>query len=372
MKIGILTLHSGANYGGTLQCLALYKILQAMGHEAEVIDYIPKKVAPLYRRVLYNLTCCRDLKDVRTFIKKRKLDTRSHHKNLSSELVQVFDEFRGKWIKFSPLLTDEDISYVNDRYDCIVVGSDQVWSSFLREPLVYFGEWAPQYKGNLISYAACSFSYKYPLIRKWKLKRLLDRFQHISVRDCVTQTLVKEISNRNATVVLDPTFMYDFSCLDIHKQVLSYPYILTYVLGKETAVGNKSVLEGIRNQYGEHCKVVAVTNYAEDVSYADVTIHNANPEQWIRLIHNALFLFTDSFHGCVFAIKACVPFLGYYEEENRASRLLELKETFSLDNRIQKGDSIVLVSTLFEKCDFLSKPGYSKFYSDSLKYIDKI
>ena len=39
-KIGLLTLHFGANYGGTLQCIALYKILKGYGHEVDVIDWL--------------------------------------------------------------------------------------------------------------------------------------------------------------------------------------------------------------------------------------------------------------------------------------------------------------------------------------------
>ena len=52
MKIGILTLHYGANYGGTLQCLALYNILKRAGNEVEVIDFQPRVVAPFYLRIL--------------------------------------------------------------------------------------------------------------------------------------------------------------------------------------------------------------------------------------------------------------------------------------------------------------------------------
>lgn len=38
MKIGILTLQYGANYGGTLQCYALYKTLFDLGYDVEVIN----------------------------------------------------------------------------------------------------------------------------------------------------------------------------------------------------------------------------------------------------------------------------------------------------------------------------------------------
>ena len=45
MRIGILTFHSQLNYGGVLQCWALKKALEDMGHEAVVLD-IDRKVNP--------------------------------------------------------------------------------------------------------------------------------------------------------------------------------------------------------------------------------------------------------------------------------------------------------------------------------------
>ena len=39
MKIGILTFHSQLNYGGVLQCWALKKALEDMGHETVVVAW---------------------------------------------------------------------------------------------------------------------------------------------------------------------------------------------------------------------------------------------------------------------------------------------------------------------------------------------
>ena len=39
MKIGILTFHNGTNYGGFLQCFAMYRFLKDIGHNVSVIDF---------------------------------------------------------------------------------------------------------------------------------------------------------------------------------------------------------------------------------------------------------------------------------------------------------------------------------------------
>lgn len=372
MKIGILTLQSGANYGGSLQCIALYKVLQSLGHEVEVINFIPHKTAPLLKRIVYNLTCCRNLKDFKYVLTKRLIG-RTNNLSINVQLIDVFNEFRAKWLKCSPLVDEDSIASLNSKYDCIVVGSDQVWSSFLRTPLTYYGEWEPSYKGKFVSYAACASSYKYPFIRNVKLRKLLEAFSSISVRDEVTSKLVKSISNKNALKVLDPTFMYDFSCFNLQESNNQYgKYILVYVLGEQIRGGNESVIKKLIELYGNACKVIAVTNYTENVKYADITIHNASPDQWINLISNAAFFLTDSFHGCVFAIKSQTPFLGYYIEEGRASRLLELKDTFSLGKRIQKGETINMDNSLIIKTDYLHNSVYTKLYTDSAKYLQSI
>lgn len=40
-KIGILTFHYSNNYGGVLQCYALYSYLKSKNKNVEIINYIP-------------------------------------------------------------------------------------------------------------------------------------------------------------------------------------------------------------------------------------------------------------------------------------------------------------------------------------------
>ena len=41
MNIGILTYHFGTNFGGQLQCYALMRTLENLGHKVCVVNYVP-------------------------------------------------------------------------------------------------------------------------------------------------------------------------------------------------------------------------------------------------------------------------------------------------------------------------------------------
>lgn len=331
MKIGILTLHFGANYGGTLQCISLFNILKNMGNEVEVIDFRPHMVCSLPIRLLYKLFSIRSVNDVKNLIchLEHKKD-----KVLNNKLLPVFDKFRKTELKLSESCDEVSISRIAESYDLIIVGSDQVWSSTVRNKLTYMGDWSPSFKGQLYSYAACATILKYPYIRKRKITKLLDNFEFISVRDECSKAFVEQFINKNnIRVHLDPTLLYSFEKM-IPSTTSTEKYILVYVLGKEIVGGNITAISRIKDIVGNDIKTLAVTIYDEDVNYVDETIKTASPAEWMWYIKNAQFIFTDSFHGEVFSIKFNKDFYVYYVEENRASRIKTLSKMFNVEDRM--------------------------------------
>lgn len=330
MKIGILTLQYGTNYGGTLQCYALYKTLSALGHEVEVINFIPAIVAPVYKRLLYNLSMCRSFQDISNFLKR--LRKPKNCKQPNNKLIEAFGLFRTEHMRMTEVVDENSIAGLNGRYDAIVVGSDQVWSSMVRSHLTYFGEWYPKFCGKLVSYAACSYTDKYPLVRKRKLKALVNRFSAISVRDNMTRSLISQFYDSQVSLVADPTFLYDFS-LFVTSPLINEPYIFLYVLGSDIEGGNDIAVSMLKEKLSVG-KVVAVTSDNTDIPYADITYKEMSPEGWVNLIANASCVFTDSFHGAVFSLKFKRRFVAYYSDFTRASRLIDLQNKFCLNKNI--------------------------------------
>lgn len=106
MRIGILTFHWAQNYGAVLQCYALKRKLEELGHDVFVIDRLPRYrgvLRALYHRVSYKhyLSWIKFSRFNRVYLMPK---TRAYH---SSESL-----FR----KFS-----------KEQLDVVVVGSDQLW-----------------------------------------------------------------------------------------------------------------------------------------------------------------------------------------------------------------------------------------------------
>lgn len=365
MKIGILTLHSGANYGGTLQCLALYKILQTMGHDVEVVDFKPQFACSLVKRILYNVSSVRSFKELYSILKHK---SETANQKINKELCAIFDTYRKTRISFSTACNELSISDIAMAYDVIIVGSDQVWASTVRSHLSYMGDWTPPFRGHLYSYAACATKIRYPILRKRKIIRLLNKFSGISVRDEYSKKFVEQFVPQNRIRIdLDPTLLYNFDNMCSSKSSQE-KYILVYVLGKEISGGNEEAIKRIKNMMDCDMKVIAITIYDEEVRYADKTIKNATPEDWMWYIKNAQFIFTDSFHGEVFSIKFKKNFYVYYVEENRSSRIKALSQMFHMENRM-------ITSVEGIKSDFKYKiymEDFEKLKESSLSYLESI
>ncbi|MCP9612686.1 polysaccharide pyruvyl transferase family protein [Coprobacter tertius] len=338
-KIGILTFQSGNNYGGILQCYALQNIVKSLGYEVEVINYIQpgvpafKKIAPLIKSSASVSDFIYKMRDLFSVFFSRGYSESELQTERKKAILKEFDHFRNTYLNLSPVVTPETIGTYARRYDVIIVGSDQVWTP-LYGNTVYFLDWFPEFQGKRISYAACSAHSSVRKFRRRKLKSSLDKFQAISVRDHTTARLVENITGSVPEIVQDPTQLYDFREF-VNR--IEKPYILTYILGSEIDGGHELSIRKIKDKTGD-MEVIAIVIpgcFSDIKSVADQVIYEASPEEWVNLIANASFVYTDSFHGVLFSLKFKKPFLAYYKDVIRASRLLDLKERYRLNNIVQ-------------------------------------
>lgn len=330
MKVAILTLCNGANYGGTLQCYALSQVIKSMGHEATVLAYTPSAVAPIWKKFAWNVSCCRNFTDFKRLYARVRNPSVVQVPRVDSRLIDIFDSFRNKYLSMTKSLDDSDISDAIQDFDAIIIGSDQVWGAYLLNDLRYFGNFKRKTGSRLISYSACTPNLSYPLLRKRRLASLINSFDFISVRDSTTATMVRQLIGKESPIVVDPTMLYDFEVETTASLNHHPPYILTYVLGDDFPVGNELLLEKVKARIRPNAKIIGVDIYGRDIDFADKTVKDADPIQWVDLIRNASVVVTDSFHAMVFAIKFRRPFISYYSEPNRASRLLHLSELVNM------------------------------------------
>ena len=84
--------------------------------------------------------------------------------------------------------------------------------------------------------------------------------------------------------------------------------------------------------------------------------------EWPCLIAPAAFVYTDSFHGAIFALKSRRPFVVYYAEEGRSPRMVDLAQRYRL------GGSVAQDYNSLKKC--LAESAFGD-HEESFRLIDQ-
>jgi hypothetical protein len=160
---------------------------------------------------------------------------------------------------------------------------------------------------------------------------LLKDFYAISVRDTNSVKLVNECS-REATKVLDPTFLGDFT------KIIKYPevknkYILVYGnLTKEEGNYVKSVadMEGLD---------IICVGARPGRGNPHINLIGIGPDEWLGYFARASYVFTSFFHGVVFSIIFKKPFTNF-PRLDRPIKVKDLLLDLGLENRIITNEKI--------------------------------
>lgn len=352
-KIGVITICKCNNYGAELQAFATYRILTLLGYDAEIIDYIyyktwnfkdSNKSRPLVSmelkgRLLYmvkyrliNALVDKILPLIRGNVRKRKCRFLDFHKYNS---------------RFSRPFYSMDELYKNPPiYDVYMTGSDQVWNpaaSSSIEP--YFLTFAPEGKKK-IAYAASFGGSKIPDNLKETYEKWLKTYDSIGVREEVGVTLVKYLSGKEVTWVVDPTLLLDkHQWLPFMKSYegISSDYVLIYQLLPSDTLQNLALKVAQCNQ----CKVYYLAKRAWGVKVAKgiEVIYDAGPAEYLSLIKNACSVVTNSFHGTAFSINFGTPFYTVLKQNRGGNARLT-----SLLNQVGLADHIVYEGDSLDKC----------------------
>lgn len=327
MKIGIVTFQYAYNYGAILQLAALQRLLKKMGHESIAINFLPpeSKDMPFWRGWGFfkgNLI---------TGAKKRIIQLQ-----YTDAIKSKFNLFKRLYISLSnPCYNAEDVSRVVLNYDAVITGSDQVWH--FNNSSIYFLEWGKDYSGIKISYAPSCGIIDQPIYRFQEIKRWIQNIDHLSVRDEASKYVIEKVSGCTPKIVADPTLLVDLE--DMKSPIkIPYKYIFAYILGTEIKGGNEEMIKIIKKHFKDLpiIALVASAHKPQLINWADHIIWDAGPAEWLQLVSNSSFVYTDSYHCSLFAIKYHKPFLAYYTEERRSSRLLDIEKRFGISQSIVK------------------------------------
>jgi len=332
MRVAIVTLPMRHNYGGILQAYALFTYIKSCGHECEVLNFQFEKHG-FWKYLL--LIAGRSVKKL---LGKRKASVmmESHYPKIFAGTLGFVE----RNIALSPAVTDDfDLNtyLVDNKFDLMIVGSDQVWrKDYISDIGRYFLNFGQKAKCKKASYAA-SFgvdSWVYHRDETDQIKQLIAEFDHISVREQAGVDLCKEYLNAKAEWVCDPTLLLSKA----NYQKFTGPSaddagIFSYVL--DSAGFKQEVIDFLASQTGEEILTCYPKRNRLDVYGSDINDYVFPAvEEWLKRFNECKLVITDSYHGVIFSNLFNKPYLVFVNDERGASRFESLLSVVDFSDRI--------------------------------------
>lgn len=319
-KIGILTIES-LNYGNRLQNYALQHMLESMDFVCETIcRKVPLPLKESIKRTVKWI--------LNKFLPTRTKAYRSFDRNIHKS---------HDWAS-----ANEVSSGLASRYDYFISGSDQVWNPYFEfvgdSDLLYFA------KSELkIAYAA-SFGIDLEAIpeqRKARIAELLSDFKALSVREAEGVRIIRNLTGRDAQLVIDPTLTMDGQEWEKLEKRPSFVktgerYVLVYALAPKSKRFQNAVEQVLESG-------VRVIDIYPESNKLKKFLMPVGPSEFIYLVHHAEMILSDSFHATAFSLiyhKKAQIFKR--EDLDMSSRITTIAHTLGLADRLQADGTFVL------------------------------
>ncbi|MFU2362202.1 MAG: polysaccharide pyruvyl transferase family protein [Clostridiales bacterium] len=231
-------------------------------------------------------------------------------------------------------------SLTEGEYDAFIVGSDQVWRPSYNQHLEQaFLNFTENWKNvKRIAYAA-SFgvdNWEFTKKQTEECKRLVQKFDFVSVREDTAVNLCKEHLGIEATHVLDPTLLLsadDYQKLIDGLKISDSPYVFSYLLDESEE--KIDILEDISKRLNLPVRKIKLEKDISKIPMSKLkSLTYPSIQEWLASFAQADFVVTDSFHGTVFSIIFNKPFVVLPNKGRGVARFESLLKDISLENRI--------------------------------------
>ncbi len=252
-----------------------------------------------------------------------------------------FEIFEKKYLHFTECGDRADLKKLDPQFDAFVCGSDVIWNfTYTKGDTMFFLDFADKYK---FSYAASLGKASLEAVREGVnlpepaealYRRCIGRLDGVSVREEYAKDLLALYTDKNIEVTCDPTLLLTeeewMQIADPKKR--KGKYIFAY--STSTRPNYTSFLKKLRRQTG--LPVVQITwSPADAIKQKSLTF--PTPQRWLRLLHDAEYVVTNSFHGTAFAVlfhkKFFVAIQGERSVRNNV-RLYDFLNGLGLDDRL--------------------------------------
>lgn len=330
-----MTRRAGDNFGSSLQAYALQQFLLKQGYDNRIIDYdeypLRWKIKPFIYDRWYD--CLRILPSVsENFFPARYRWLRD--RNIQQKKFKAFDT---AFLKLTPKHYRNSRAIEKDSHQCAacLCGSDQIWNPLFFDSAMFL-DFCTNGKTKKIAYAP-SIGAEEIKIHREEIKKLVNKFDCLSVREEKGASLIKELTGRKAEVVLDPTLLLDKEDWEkiMIKPTLQKPYILCYFLGYEEVPAR--FIQELRQQSG--LDVYIATSYFYPCKIEGIRLSTLSPREFLGLVANAAYICVNSFHGTIFSILFEKQFFCFKREntcpvQNKNSRIQTLLKMHGLTDRL--------------------------------------
>lgn len=218
---------------------------------------------------------------------------------------------------------------LNEEYDLFFAGSDQIWN--YRFPKTNYDDYFLRFARKNKRASICGSFGVDSIPDEWQqpYQEGLSGFAHLSVRENAGARIVRELTGREAPVLVDPVMLLSREkWLEVAQESradTSKPYILKYYLGDEV---EEEKIDLWAKENGFEVYELLNDKYPE--------LYSAGPGEFLSLIAGASLVASDSFHSIAFAIIFKKPFVVYARrgaEDYMTSRLDTLLNKFGFQNR---------------------------------------
>lgn len=346
-RVGLVTLDGNTNYGNKLQNYALQEVIGSIGHDVvETLHGLPRSEDRRTKARRLVFAVCEG-RERRALILRRALG-RARNNDVHvcpTERQQAISDFASTHIRsadraFSAMTFAE----VNCTYDHFVVGSDQVWNpAFTHGNEEWFLSFAE--RTQRVAYAASFGIPNVPNYLTARYRKGLLGIPHLSVREHAGGALVRELTGRTPTVVLDPTLLLTRHEWDeraaLPPALLGRRYILVFLLAAGDRGSSSSVELSTIESYARRRDLELI----DMNSPQDRAVLAWSPLEFLGAIRSAELVVTDSFHAAVFSHVFNRPFL-IAQRGNMNSRFETLLRHSGITDR-----SLAEVTEVDRACD---------------------
>lgn len=332
MKVNIITFHNTMNFGASLQCAALSRYMTSLGHDVEVINYLPDYVMNK-KSVLKEFKKAHSVRGiVKGFAYLSKAGTIKSKDKKYTDFLERNIRLTKPYHSYDDILSDVP------QADLYICGSDQIWNPSLTGDSLdkaFFLDFVGEGKAR-VAYGASVGELDFEKHRD-ELKKLTEGFRSISVREKTVSDKLSGVIGREVNVVLDPTLLLnkeDYSSMELSCNVPSGKYLLLYnIQNSDLTISTAKKIAAERN-----LEIVDISANPFQKIKGTTRLLNIGPGEFLTLYKNADYVVTNSFHGTVFSIVYEKNFNSGLHT-TRGGRIRDLLNSLELNNRITADNS---------------------------------